>query len=122
MNYDDLCQQIFELDPQVRFAAVANSKGVLVAGGQRDSVEPMLVDNDLKMSIHYALQKRDLYTSLAYKIGRERSSISEYDAVTLISVPVNSNELFLISTEPRTDYLKIIDHVHSAVAAEQNSK
>ncbi len=122
MNYDDLCQQIFELDPQVRFAAVANSKGVLVAGGQRDSVEPMLVDNDLKMSIHYALQKRDLYTSLAYKIGRERSSISEYDAVTLISVPVNSNELFLISTEPRTDYLKIIDHVHSAVAAEKNSE
>lgn len=114
-KYDDLCQQIFDLDSQVRFAGVANSKGELISGGLRDNVETMLVDDELKMSIHYALQKRDLYTNLAYRIGFERSSITEYDKVTMISIPINSNELFMLSTEPRADYLKIIDHVHSVL-------
>ena len=120
-NYDELCKQVFDLDSQVRFAGVANSKGVLVAGGQRENIEAMLVDNDLKMSIHYALQKRDLYTNLEYKIGRERSSITEYDVVTMISIPINSNELFLISTEPRADYLKIIDYVRSVLDSEKDA-
>jgi hypothetical protein len=121
-NYDELCKQVFDLDSQVRFAGVANSKGVLVAGGQRDNIKAMLVDDDLKMSIHYALQKRDLYTNLEYKIGRERSSITEYDVVTMISISINPNELFLISTEPRADYLKIVDFVHSAVDSQKDSE
>ncbi|MCE2505860.1 MAG: hypothetical protein J4F36_05215 [Nitrosopumilaceae archaeon] len=113
INYDELTKKILDFDSQVRFAGVANSKGELVAGGQKDDVKKLLVGDEVKMSIHYALQKRDLYTNLAYKIGNETSSITEYEKVTMISIPINSNELFLISTEPRADYLKIIDTVRS---------
>ncbi len=112
-NYDELTKKILDLDPQVRFAGVANNKGELVAGGQKDDVEKLLAEDDVKMSIHYALQKRDLYTNLAYRIGNETSSITEYEKVTMITVPISSSELFLVSTEPRADYLKIIDAVHS---------
>ena len=114
-EYDQLSKRILDLDPKVRFAGVANNKGELVAGGQKDSVEKLLAEDDVKMSIHYALQKRDLYTNLAYKIGHETSSITEYEKVTMITVPINSSELFLISTEPRADYLKIIDAVRSEI-------
>lgn len=113
INYDDVSKKILDLDPQVRFAGVANNKGELVAGGQKDDVEKLLVGDEVKMSIHYALQKRDLYTNLAYKIGNETSSITEYEKVTMITIPINSSELFLISTESRADYLKIIDTVRS---------
>jgi hypothetical protein len=74
------------------------------------------------MSIHYALQKRELYTNLAYKIGYERSSITEYEIVTMMSIPINSNELFLVSTEPRADYLKIIDYVHSKLDSSKDAE
>ena len=117
-NYDDLSKQVLDLDSDVRFAGVANSRGELVAGGQRENVEEILSGDDVKMSIHYALQKRELYTNLAYKIGSEKSSIAEYGKVTLITIPINSNELFLISTQPRADYLKIIDFVHSHISEE----
>ena len=112
-KYDGLCDEIHALDAKVRFAGIANSKGELVAGGQKDQIEKLLDGDDVKMSIHYALKKRELYTNLAYKIGDERSSITEYEKVTLISIPVNSNELFLISTDPRADYLKIIDSAYA---------
>ncbi|MFQ5782011.1 MAG: DUF6659 family protein [Nitrosopumilus sp.] len=113
INYDELTKQVLELAPEVRFAGVVNSKGELIAGGKKDGVEALLDGDQVKMSIHYALQKRDLYTNLAYKIGHETSSITEYEKVTMISVPINSHELFLVSTEPRADYLKFIDYIHS---------
>ena len=115
INYDELFQQIFDLDSQVRFVGVANSKGVMVAGEHKENVEQMLVGDEVGMAIHYAIQKAELFTNLAYKIGRERSSITEYEKVTLISIPINSQELFLVSTEPHADYLKIVDTVHSVL-------
>jgi hypothetical protein len=120
INYDDLTKQILDSDSQVRFAGVVNSKGVIVAGGQKENIERLLSDDDVKMSIHYALQKRDLYTNLAYRIGYERSSITEYEKVTMMSIPINSNELFLISTEPRAEYMKIIDSVYSLLNSAEN--
>ena len=122
VNYDKLTKEVLDLDPQVRFAGVANSKGEMVAGGHREDVEKILVGDEVNMSIHYALQKRDLYTNLAYKIGHERSSITEYAIVTMISIPINSNELFMISTEPRADYLKIIDYVHSVLDSQNDAE
>ena len=120
INYDNLTKQILDSDSQVRFAGVVNSKGVIVSGGQKENIERLLSDDDVKMSIHYALQKRDLYTNLAYRIGYERSSITEYEKVTMMSIPINSNELFLISTEPRAEYMKIIDSVYSLLNSTEN--
>ena len=120
-DYNDLCKKIRELDSRVRFAGVANSKGEMVAGGPKDNVEQILTNDEVGMSIHYALQKRDLYTNLAYKIGHEKSSITEYEKVTLISIPLNSQELCLVSTEPRADYLKIIDYVLSILDSQKSS-
>jgi hypothetical protein len=121
-KYDQLCKQIIELDPMVRFAGVANSKGELVSGGAKENIDQILSTDEMKMSIHYALQKRDLYTNLAYRIGHERSAVTEYDKVSLISIPINSSDLFMISTEPRADYLKIIDYVHSALESQKDSQ
>ena len=121
IDYNNLSKQILELDSQIRFAGVANSKGEMVAGGHKENVEPILVDDEVKMSIHYALQKRDLYTTLAYKIGHEKSSITEYEKVTMISIPLTSQELCLVSTEPRADYLKIIDYVLSILDSQKSS-
>ncbi len=114
-NYNKLIKQILDLDPQVRFVGVANNKGELVTEVQKDNVEPLLKEEQVKMSVHYALQKKRLYTILAYKIGHEKFSITEFGRVTMISIPTNFDELFLISTEPRTDYFKIIDFVCNAL-------
>lgn len=122
INYDALPKQVMGLDPQIRFAGIANIKGELIAGGQRNNVEKILANDEINMSIHYAFQKRDLYTNLAYKIGHERYSITEYEKVTMISIPINSQELFLISTEPRADYFTIIDNVYSILDSQKDSR
>ena len=122
IDYDEMSKQILDLDPKVRFAGVVNSKGEMIAGGHKENIEKILVGDEVKMSIHYALQKRDLYTNLAYKLGRERSSITEYAIVTMINIPINSNDLLLISVEPRSDYVKIMDYVYSLLDSQKDSE
>lgn len=115
VNYDELSKQVLKLDDKIRFAAVANSKGELVAGGYNENIEKIFGEDEAKMSMHYALQKRDLNTNLAYKIGLEKASITDFEKVSMISIPINSNELFLIRTEPNVDHCKILNFVQSAL-------
>lgn len=123
INYDELSKQILGLDSKVRFAGITNSKGELIAEEYKANIEKLLVsDDEVRMSIHYALQKRDLYTNLAYRIGNEMASITEYEKITMISIPITSQDLCLISTEPRADYLKIIDYVISVVDSQKKSE
>ena len=121
IDYNNLCKKILEITSQVRFAGVVNSKSEIVAGGHKENVEQILVNDEVGMSIHYALQKRDLYTNLAYKLGNEKSSITEYEKVTLISIPLTSQDLCLISTEPRANYMKIINFVLSIMGSQKSS-
>jgi len=122
INYDELSKQVLKLDDKIRFAAVANSKGELIAGGYKENIEKIFGEDEAKMSMHYALQKRDLNTNLAYKIGLEKASITDFEKVTMISIPINSNELFLIRTEPNVDHCKILNFVHSALDSKSEIK
>ena len=109
MNYDKLQKSIFELDSKVRFSGVANNRGELVAASNNENTESLLKDNEIKMSIHYTLQRWEKTTNLEYRIGKEKSAVIEYEKVTLITIPLSNNELLLISTEPDADYSKIVN-------------
>ena len=93
VNYNELTKQVLNIYPEVKFAGIVNVKGEIVAGGHKENVKQILEGDEVKMSIHYAIQKRDLYTNLAYKIGHEKSAITEFEKVIMISIPMNSNEL-----------------------------
>ena len=115
INYNELTKQVLNIYPEVKFAGIVNVKGEIVAGGHKENVTQILEGDEVKMSIHYAIQKRDLYTNLAYKIGHEKSAITEFEKAIMISIPVNSNELFLVRTDKGINYLKIIEFIYSKI-------
>jgi len=106
--YDELCKNALEIDPQLRFTGVLDAEGELLNATYKESVEKLLTSDEIRMSFHYTLQRRENVSNLSHKIGDEQSSITKYDKVTLISIPLNKKELFLLSTEPNADYFEII--------------
>ena len=112
MEYDELCKNVLELDSAVRFTGVLNYKGELVAGGNKGGVDSLLSDEEIKRSVHYTVQRWENAQSLAFKLGEERSAVMEYEKVTLISIPFEKG-LFLVSTEPKTDFYQIINKTKS---------
>lgn len=115
MNYDELCKNAFELDPQIRYIGVLNNKGKLLCDRYKEGIDKLLNSEEIAMSFHYTLQRRENVSNLAHKIGHEKFSITEYEKITLISIPLNENELFLLSIEPNADYSEIINKTTSLI-------
>ena len=109
---------MLKLDSRIRFTGVLDSKGDLVIEKNRDDGK-LLNPNEVKMSIHYTFERWMHLQNLAYKLGKEKSSITEYEKVTLISLQLNEN-LFLLSTEPGADYVDIISKINSIISDFQN--
>ena len=65
------------------------------------------------MSIHYTFQRWENLQNLEYKIGKEKTAVNEYDKVTLISIPFNKDDLFLVSSEPKSNYNDILTKTKS---------
>lgn len=116
MNYEELCAQVLKIDPAIRFSGVANNKSELIAQNTREGVENFLNSDEVKMSVHYTLERWEKTSNLSHKIGNELSSVIEYDKVTLITIPFNKKELFLISTDPGSDYSKIVNSTKKLLA------
>ena len=66
------------------------------------------------MAIHYTFERWNRVQNLEHKLGKEKSSVTEYENVTMISLLVEKN-LLLFSTEPGSDYSAIIAKVNSVV-------
>ncbi len=115
MDYQKLCKDILELDSKIRFAGVVNTKGVLVNNLEQGGVEQYLSPDELKMSIHYSMWEWEKSQNLSHELGFEKSSVLEYDKVTLISIPIDNSNLFVASLEPNEDYFKMISKIKTTI-------
>jgi len=115
MSYDELCKNALELDPQIRFTGVLSESGELINNTYKEGIDKLLSPEEVKMSFHYTIQRRENVSNLSHKIGNEQSSITKYEKVTLITIPLSKKELLLLSTEPNANYFEIIDKAVSLI-------
>ena len=120
MNYDKLCKDVLELDPQIRFAGIYTQSGEIKGVGMRENVKSLLNPEETKMSIYYASQRWKAGKTLSHRMGRERYSITEFEKVKLISIPIEEKYLLLLSTETKTDHDKVIKEIFKLI--ESHSK
>ena len=118
MDYEKLCDEVLKADSQIRFTGILDSKGDLIVEKNRDDAK-LLNPDEVKMSVHYTFERWTRLQNLSYKLGKEKSSITEYEKVTLISLHFGKN-LFLLSIDPDVDYMKIISKTNSVISSFQN--
>ena len=117
MDYNNLCDEVLNSDLKIRFAGVLSSRGDLIAQKSRDD-DQLLTDEEVKMSVHYTFQRWTSIQNLAHKIGSEKTNITEFDKVTLISLLLNDGNLLLLSSEPGANYMEIISKVKQIIPDE----
>ena len=111
MDYDKFCAETLNLNSQIRFAAILNNKGEKVAGGTRENISSMLSPEEVQMSMYYASRRWDSRGKLSHRIGTAKYSVTAYEKVNQITIPIDKNNLLLLSTEPSVKPLEIIDKV-----------
>ena len=118
MDHKALCTKVLEIEPHVRFSGILNSRGDLAVQSNRDDSDALLSSEEVKMSVHYTFQRWTSIQNLAHKIGKEKTNITEFDKVTLISLLLNDGNLLLLSSEPGANYMEIISKVKQIIPDE----
>ena len=111
-NYQKLCSSIINSNEHVRFAGFVNDKSKILYSAQKDNLDSLLQDHEIGMSIHYTLERWRKAQNFTFRLGKERLTFTEYDNVTLVTIPFKG-KLLLVSTEPRIHYDPIIEKVNS---------
>jgi len=100
-----------DLDPLIRFAAILNDFAEIVAGGEREKISSRLSPEEVRMSLYYAKSRLEIRGHLSHRIGEEIYSITAYEKVKQIAIPLNEKDLLLISAETSANPIQIINHV-----------
>ena len=111
-NYEKLCSKILNADEHIRFAGFVNDKSKILHSEQKDNLDSLLNENEIGMSIQYTLDRWRKAQNFTFRLGKERLTFTEYDQVTLVTIPFKG-KLLLVSTEPRIHYDPIIEKINS---------
>jgi len=106
-----ICNDIFALNPNIRFAGIVNKMGTLVAGGMRQSIKPMENEVDSsKLYLESALRSK-MRKDFDKEFGKTIYSFSEREKIKIASFPLHNDHLLRVSIEKQEkSHEKIIEN------------
>lgn len=111
MGWAQLCRQIFEIDPALRFAGVIDRMGKLVSGGMRDGLAPLESIKDMdRLYVEFALRNA-MRHEFDSEFGRTRYTMSERERIKIGTFPLQGDNFLLISIERTAEHDRIISRV-----------
>jgi hypothetical protein len=108
------CKRIRELDPLIRFVAIANGMGTLTGTSYREQLNALMNDDETR---HYAMQavfRAELREDFQKNLGTLLYSVGKYDKLIRATIPLKSvNEskyYLLISFDTEANSVFIIEN------------
>jgi len=111
IDYEQFCKEIMLINHKIRFAALLDKNGKRLAGGYGENISSHLSPDEVDMSMYHAKQRWDNRGRLSHRLGDARYSLTEYEKVKQITIPIGKNSLLLISTEVNTNHIIILEKV-----------
>lgn len=110
----DLCRRVLELDPTIRFVAIATLDAEIVAIQYRNGVVPLLTEEETKLSIMQSLMRAAIRRTLENKLGRTVYATAVYERIKRATISMFDNHtrqetaFLMISVEKETNLESII--------------
>jgi len=110
MDYDQICRSVLDIDPKVRFAGICDETGETKYGGMRDGKPGLLSSQESQKSNLLAVGRWGLRKSLTSKTGKGIYSMTEYEKLKRITIPLDDDHLLVVTTEIEADHGHIISN------------
>ena len=109
MIFDSLCDDIFGVDPKIRFVGIYE-RGDLHTK-MREGMESFLTAEETKMAARQAFIRWKTREAYASKTGKPLFAIGVYEKMYRMTISFGVNSLILISTEKNAQPFEISDKV-----------
>jgi len=111
IDYKGFCTNVLKINEKIRFAAILDKNGNKVGGGYRAKVSSYLNPTEINHSLHLALKRWKSRDKLSNRIGHARFSLTEYEKVKQITIPIGKTHLLLLSTEISVNHTKLLEKI-----------
>jgi len=101
-KYEKLLNMLMDFNESIRFAAVADANGEILWNSQREGLKNIVPVEETKQTIMRALNGWKGNTNVKQYIGSGLYSISSYENIKRISVPLDNGKLLFctVNNEP----------------------
>ena len=113
MNYSEICRKVIALDALLRFAAIANSDGKIVAAVVREGTTPLLTREESELSIMQSVIRMSIRKTLESKLGKTLYAVAVYEKITRATISLFSDDnkhdvYLLVSLDATADFQHVI--------------
>lgn len=114
-DYSNLLQRLFKLDDNIRFAAVANMDGEILASNSKTDAEIYLTPEDTKDTIQHAITAWKSRMKHYDKIGKGLYTLAVYEKLRRATVPLPSGNMLLVTIDNSGGQKQIMDKILNEV-------
>jgi hypothetical protein len=108
--FEDVCQNIIDLDKTVRFAGITNMRRTIVSSKYRAGLVPLLTQQETIESVEQSVLRMSTRRLMEAKLGKILYSITFYEKVKRAVLPIGKNGDFIliVSFDNEADHDSII--------------
>jgi hypothetical protein len=108
--FEDVCQNIIDLDKTIKFAGIANMRRTIVSAKYRAGLVPLLTQEETIESVEHSVLRMSTRKLMEAKLGKTIYSITFYEKVKHAVIPIGKNGDFIlmVSFDNEADHDSII--------------
>ncbi len=102
MDFAKLCDRVFALNDDVRYAAVIDDMGAVVAGGMRKGIDSITDQGNDELYLAQTALRKSMREKFDTTMGRARFAYVEREKISILTVFMNDHTL-VVTLEPNLD-------------------
>jgi hypothetical protein len=108
MDNNKLCERVFALNEDIRYAGVIDSAGTLVAGGMRKGTDSIVNETDEELFLTHTALRKSMRDRFDASMGGARFAYVEREKVSILTFYMG-DKILLVTLEPNVDSHTAID-------------
>jgi predicted regulator of Ras-like GTPase activity (Roadblock/LC7/MglB family) len=108
MDYQILCDKIFALHDDIRYAGVVDDSGLLIAGGMRKGIDSIVDQNNEELYLAHTALRKSMRQRFDVTMGKSRFAYVEREKISILTFYIDKN-IILVTLEPNVDSHTAID-------------
>jgi hypothetical protein len=94
--FEDVCQNIIDLDKTIRFAGITNMRRTIVSAKYRPGLVPLLTQQETIESVEQSVLRMSTRRLMEARLGKILYSITFYEKVKRAVLPIGKNGDFIL--------------------------
>jgi hypothetical protein len=108
VDYEKLCEAIFALHDDIRYAGVIDDTGLLIAGGMRKGIDSVVDQTNEELYLAQTALRKSMRQRFDDSMGKARFAYVEREKISIITYYMNK-KILLVTLEPNVDSHTAID-------------